>query len=179
MHEDFKIFYKYKNSLSVIDGILMCGYKVVPVSLRNQILNPLHESHMGTTKMKSLARSYVWWPGLNNEIQQITKKCETCTNIRQSPPKSVLKVWDYQDKPFDRIHIDYLGPIFNKHVLVVIDAYSKWPEVFFVSGPSSQNTINCLRSLFARFGFPRLVVSDNATAFLSEKFQNFLKLNGI
>lgn len=61
----------------------------------------------------------------------------------------------------------------------MVDAYSKWMEAFVLQNITADSTINILRSVFARFGFPKLLVSDNGTQFMSEKFQKFLSLNGI
>lgn len=60
--------------------------------------------------------------------------------------------------------------------MVVVDAYSKWIEAFVVNQATSQITIKILSSLFARFGIPQLVVSDNASYFVSEEFKHFLKV---
>lgn len=67
----------------------------------------------------------------------------------------------------------------GKTVLVVVDAYSKWLEVFVTNNMTTETTIYILRSLFARFGLPRYVVSDNAANFCSNDFINFIQLNGI
>ena len=63
--------------------------------------------------------------------------------------------------------------------LIVIDAGSKWIEAFPMSTATSKATIQCLRTLFAQFGLPDILVSDNGTSFTSSKFQEFLATNGI
>ena len=63
--------------------------------------------------------------------------------------------------------------------LVLIDAHSKWIETFPTSNSTSFTVIQCLRSVFARFGIPSTVVTDNGTCFVSAEFQAFLKSNGI
>lgn len=62
---------------------------------------------------------------------------------------------------------------------MVVDAHTKWPEVVPVKSTSSSSTIEILRDLFARFGIPEQIVSDNGTQFVSEEFQTFVKSNGI
>lgn len=53
-------------AFSIQEGILLCNGKVViPNSLRNRFLQDLHKSHFGVAKMKSLARTLYWWPGLD------------------------------------------------------------------------------------------------------------------
>lgn len=63
--------------------------------------------------------------------------------------------------------------------LVVVDAYSKWPEVFPVKNATSTMTVELLRTLFSRTGLPEQLVSDNGTQFTSEEFQSFVKGNVI
>ena len=78
-----------------------------------------------------------------------------------------------------RIHIDYAGPVHNKMLLVVCDAHSKWIEVEPVSSPTSSQTIEKLRRMFATHGLPEVIVSDNGPQFTSYEFGQFLKKNGI
>ena len=63
--------------------------------------------------------------------------------------------------------------------LVIIDAHSKWLEVFPMSSTMSTATVQCLREIFARFGLPERIVTDNAPNFVSSEFTYFLKQNGI
>jgi transposase InsO family protein len=87
-----------------------------------------------------------------------------------------LHNWKWPKEVFSRIHIDYLGPFLNKHFLVILDAHSKWVEVFPTTNITTSFTISALYSVIARFGIPRLIVSDNATNLAtSSEFQDFLK----
>ena len=90
-----------------------------------------------------------------------------------------LHPWLWPSKPWQRIHIDYAGPVRGRMLLVVIDAHSKWPEVIEMSSTTSCATIRVLRTLFATYGLPRQLVSDNGPQFTSLEFEHFLKLNGV
>lgn len=149
---------------------MLLGHKVViPLSLRKKFLNILHGTHLGMVKSKSLARSYVWWPNINYEIENLIKNCENCLAVRNSPSKVQLQTWEYPKKPWYRVHVDYAGPIFQKYyILIVVDAFSKWPEAIVTSNNSSSTTINALREIFARLGLPNILVSDNAKNFKSD-----------
>jgi hypothetical protein len=63
--------------------------------------------------------------------------------------------------------------------MIVVDAYSKWPEVFIMNSTTSERTIEVLRTLFSRTGIPQIIVSDNGTQFRSMEFQKFTEDNGI
>ena len=87
--------------------------------------------------------------------------------------------WMWPSHPWHRIHIDYAEDE-NGHYLIVVDAHSRWPEIFFMPRNTSAGaTISILRELFAKYGFPVQCVSDNGPQFRSEDFARFLKLNGV
>lgn len=71
--------------------------------------------------------------------------------------------------------MDFAGPINGHSYLVVVDSFSKWPEVFTMQRTDSVSTITVLRRLFTQHGIPETLVSDNGTQFTSELFQSFCK----
>ncbi|XP_008200522.1 uncharacterized protein K02A2.6 [Tribolium castaneum] len=129
--------------------------------------------------MKALARSHVWWPLIDLDIERIAKECLSCSRFRNNPPKTNYHPWDYAIVPWQRIHIDYAGPFLNTYFFIIVDSYTKWIEVFPTSNMTANTTINILRETFARFGLPYTVVSDNGSNFISKEFEDFLKMNGI
>ena len=173
-------FFCRRAELSVQDGCILWGSRIIiPPLYREAVLLQLHEAHPGITKMKSLARLYVWWPGIDKEIEKSVKQCRKCQQTQVLPPSAPLHPWKWPSRPWTRLHIDYCGPISGKMVLVVVDSHSKWIEAFPVYTANSQNTIENLRPLFAQFGLPETIVSDNAAYFLSDEFESFLWQNGI
>ena len=129
--------------------------------------------------MKALARSYVWWPGLDQQIEERAKSCSACQVNKNAAPKAPLHPWAWPTVPWQRIHIDFAGPVEGKMLLIIVDAHSKWPEVFIMSTTTSTKTITKLRETFARFGLPEQLVSDNGPQFVPEEFETFLKMNGV
>ena len=87
--------------------------------------------------------------------------------------------WRWPTRPWSRLHIDYAGPLLGQMFLVIIDAHSKWIEVFPTTSATSSATITMLQSTFARFGLPETIVSDNGSCFVSDQFKSFLSQNGI
>ena len=77
------------------------------------------------------------------------------------------------------MHVDFAGPLFGKTYLLVVDRYSKWPEIWEVSSMSTMATIEVLRHIFSVFGLPEQLVSDNGQQFTSNEFVIFLSSNGI
>lgn len=169
-----------REQLSVCQGCVMWGTRVIiPPKLRDRVLESLHDGHQGVVKMKSLARSHVWWPGIDHQIEDISKSCLGCLQNQRQPQVAPPHTWEWPSTVWQRVHIDYAGPFLDRMFLVVVDAYSKWPEVFPVKNATSTVTIETLRTLFARTGLPQQLVSDNGSQFTSEEFQMFMKRNGI
>lgn len=175
-----KPYFTRKNEINLEGNILLWGYRVmIPQKLQRYVLSELHSSHLGIVKMKTLSRSYVWWPSLNKDIERIANNCEPCLKNRPDVPKTAIQSWPVPEGPWQRVHIDFAGPILNKMLLIVVDAFSKWLEVVIVPSITSDCTISKLREIFARFGLPKLLVSDNGRQLVSKEFEEFLALNGI
>ena len=175
--ESYRPYWRRRQELSLLDGCLLWGMRVVvPPSLMPQLLKELHETHPGIVKMKGLARSYLWWHKLDRDIEELVRECSTCQKQRNSPPSAPLHPWEWTTCPWSRLHIDYAGPYQGKMFLIVIDSHTKWLEVFPVQAATSFHTTEKLRTLFATFGLPRSIVSDNGSFFTSQEFQDFLKL---
>ena len=98
---------------------------IVPPPLRRSILCELHEGHPGTSRMKCLARMFVWWPGLDLDIERTVASCSLCQSHRAAVPTVPLQPWTWPTQPWTRIHMDLAGPFLSQMFLVLIDSYSK------------------------------------------------------
>ena len=90
--------------------------------------------------MKSLARGYFWWPGLNAAIVERVQQCHVCAALGTLPSRAPLYPWKWPAKRWERIHIDF----FEKgklNLLIVIDGYTKWLEVIPMGSMTSLKTI--------------------------------------
>lgn len=152
---------------------------VIPEPGREKLLNLLHEGHPGIVRMKSLARSYLWWPGLEDAIERKVLRCEDCQMQSAAPAVAPLHLWEWPDRPWSRLHADYTGHFMGSMFFIIIDAYSKWIEVFKTSTSTSEVTIEKFRQAFATHGIPDVLVTDNGTCFTSHKFSTFTSENGI
>ena len=73
--------------------------------------------------------------------------------------------------------MDFAGPMEGKQFLVVVDAFSKWSEVAVMDDVSTEKLLDELRSIFARWGIPSQIVTDNGPQFISQKFEQFVRAN--
>ncbi|XP_064487549.1 uncharacterized protein K02A2.6-like [Ornithodoros turicata] len=178
--KELKPFFQRRHELSVQQKCLLWGLRViVPPTLRRKMLDELHNSHPGIVRMKELGRSYIWWPSIDVDIEEMARICNQCQQQRNNPCSAPVHPWVRPTKPWQRVHIDFMGPFMNKMFLILVDAHSKWPEVWEMSSTTSSATIQKLREAFSRYGLPETIVSDNGTQFTSEEFKSFVRANGI
>lgn len=175
-----KPYFNRKESLHLDHGCLVWGYRIViPKVLRQSILQEIHEGHPGIVKMKQIARNYVWWETLDSDIERICSECAACVSQRAQPAPAPLHSWPWPEEPWSRLNVDFLGPLNNRYYLIIVDAHSKWIEVERVSTTSATVVIDSFRRLFARFGIPKKIVSDNGPPFSSAELGMYFKRNGI
>ncbi|XP_049886537.1 uncharacterized protein K02A2.6-like [Pectinophora gossypiella] len=134
---------------------------------------------MGIVKTKALARSYVWWPGVDEALEAACRACAVCASVATAPPAHAPCPWPWPDRPWSRLHVDFLGPISGMTYLIVVDACSKWIEAIQMKGTTAGAVTAELRKMWARFGLPKQIVSDNGPPFASTEFETFLKKNGV
>jgi hypothetical protein len=173
---DIKRYFKLRKYLSVKENCLFYGERVViPISLKSKILHILHHGHNGIVRTKLFARSYVWWFGMNEDIEKMINLCETCQSTQNaSSDKELRMAWPKADSPWERVHMD-LFDFKNEKYLIVCDAYSKWIECFQLTKSDFNHVISKLCEIFSRFAYPKLLVSDNGPPFNSSELFNFCK----
>ena len=108
------------------------------------------------------------------------RSCSQCQAVRyQLPVVAPLYPWCWPEKPWQHIHADFAGPFQGTMFLVTVDAHLKWPEVSMMSSTTVSKTMDVLRQMFAAYGLPHQIVSDNGPQFISDDFATFTKMNGI
>ena len=177
--EELKDFKKLENS-STENGCVFYGLRVIiPSTLRNHILKLLHLGHFGMQRMKQLARSTVYWPRIDFDIEDLCRKCTSCGQFQNKPDKPSIHPWMMPEKPWSRLHLDHAINFLGRNWLVLVDAYSKYPCIHPTTSTSSKSTTAILEQEFAHFGYPHTLVTDNATTFMSQEFQAWCKQRGI
>ena len=129
--------------------------------------------------MQQLARTVVYWPNMDSDISKLGQQCGTCGQHQLATTQAPVHPWMMPEKPWSRIHVDHAIDFLGQHWLVMIDAYSKYPCIYPTTSVSTQTTINLLEDSFTHFGYPHTIVSDKATTFTSEVFQQYCKERGI
>ena len=175
-----KPYWNRRHELTVEEECILWGSRViVPTKLQSRVMEEVHRGHPGVVRTKALTRSLCWWPQMDQQIEDAVKACQGCQAIQKKPLPAPLHPWIWPSEPWERIHVDFAGSFRNKVYLVIVDAYSKWPEVIPMASTTTGATIKELCKLFAAYGIPLLLIPDNGPQFTSEEFQAFVKNNAI
>ena len=142
---------KVPEVFSLCDNILLYSERVViPKKLQNRIFRDFHTGHPRINRMKSLMRSYVYWPKMDNDIRDMIEKGKSRAFEAKAPP-TTFKPWPKIEQPWSRIRVHFAGPLEDFYYLIEVDSYSKWPEVLRCRRPTKGTTIGFLYELFASF----------------------------
>ena len=129
-----------------------------------KVLKELHQSHSGIVQMKAVARSYVWWPGLDGDLETFVRSCQKCQSCHSMPAMAPLHPWLWPSLLWQRIHVDYAGPVDGRMLLVIVYAHSKRSEVISMSSTTSERFVRTLKKALRSSNFADPHV----------KFMNFL-----
>ena len=94
--------------------------------LQNEVLRDLHRENQGIARMTAIARSCVWWPGVDKCLENVAKNCQMCKSVKSTPTVAPLHPWVWPSRPW---HVDFAGPFKGSMFFVPVDAHLKWPEV--------------------------------------------------
>ncbi|XP_055714392.1 uncharacterized protein K02A2.6-like [Phlebotomus papatasi] len=178
--EDVKPYFLHRSEITVEKDILLRGTQVIiPKELQEKLMDSLHSTHLGIVNMKVLARMYMWWPKMDQQLERKVRECETCQTQRNNPPKAPLCEGNAPQKAWERLHVDFAGPHQGNNYLIVVDVTSKWLEVERVRSQSSEEVIRAMRRIFSTHGIPGEIFSDNGTCFVSREIRKFYESNGI
>ena len=131
--EQCKPYFRRRNELCINLSCLLWGNRVLIVSTLWKCYHwTIYECHPGIARIKTLARSYFWWPSLDEIIETCIKQCKIC-HVNKTMPASVpIHHWEWTTKPWVQIHIDFAGLYLGKMVVVLTDTYSKWMDIYSI-----------------------------------------------
>ncbi len=171
-------YYHIRSELSVANGLLLRNNRIViPHSLRLEILQKLHEGHLGIEKCKRRSRDTVYWHGINKDIENMIGKCETCKKHQSKQAREPMMIPDLPTEPWKKVGTD-LFHCNGKDYVLVIDYYSNFPEIALLTNATANSVITHVKSMFAMHGIPETVVSDNGPCYNCNEWRQFAEQYG-
>lgn len=148
-------------------------------------LKKVHDDliHPGVQRMMHFVRSKNL-PFSLDEVRKVISQCQVCAKLKPRFYKPSQCQLIKSTSPFERISIDFKGPLprsalGNVYILTVVDEYSRFPFAFPCKTTDSITVIYHLSNLFTLFGLPEVVHTDRGTGFTSEMFKSFLRDRGV
>ena len=189
---ELKPYRKVFHELTAANGVILKGEKLyIPDSelspgagnLRQQCVELAHEGHQGETKTKKLLRAKVWFPRLDQMIEKKVRECRGCQATTSVPHRDPLKPTTLPERAWQKIDMDFWGPLpSGEHLLVMIDKYSRYPEVEIVRSTSADAVVPHIDKVFSTHGFPERVLTDGGPPFNgtgSHTYYQYMKWAGV
>ena len=172
---------RLKHELSITqDGFLMRGNNIViPKELQKRVIEIAHTGHQGIVRTKQLLRNHVWFRGIDEAVERCINNCTKCQANTDKQKLEPLQMRKIPDEPWDSVCVDFYGPLKNgKYLFVLIDEHSRYPIVRQVSSTAFKAIQPTLDDIFATFGIPAELRSDNGPPFNSYNFKSYASANG-
>ena len=175
-----KPYYGIFDELTEVDGVILRGSQIVfPESLQTDIIGLAHEGHQFAEKTLQLLRQTCWFPGMRKQVLSCVESCLPCNAAPAHTPSVPLEPNLLPDRPWQRLHADLKGAIEGRCYLhVIIDQYSKYPEVNLVTSTSFKKLKLVLDHVFATHGYPETVTTDNGPPCSSYEMEKYAKAKG-
>ena len=139
-----------------------------------------HEGHQELVKTKQPLRETVCFPGIDKYVKRVVNTCIACQADGPENRPDPLQMSHLPPAPWHILHMDFCGPFpSGEYLFVVIDAYSRFPQVDIVHSTSALAIIPKLDRMFATHGIPTIVCSDNGPQFTSHEIQQYMEENGV
>jgi len=180
--------YEDSEKFNLINGLVYkkCVVELkfaVPEAMVFSVLRVHHDDagHCGKEKTyQSIVQNY-WFPSMRRQIYNYVDNCFKCSMSNDSSNRfeKELSLYSSPSVPMDTIYIDHFGPFqeseqWYKHILVIVDAFTRFTWLRPVKSITFRETIEHLQSIFSEFSNPSTIVSYRGTAFLSREFATFI-----
>lgn len=182
LHQMVRKFWSFRDELSIEDGLILKGEQVViPLRLRCDYLKKVHEGHQGIVRCQERARSSIYWPGINKDIELLVNGCMQCQHFQPSQCREPIQAImpNIPCIPWHTLGTD-LFTYDGENFLIVADYHSKFPIVEPLGNCSTSNKVSVLTSkIFSMFGVPNCIISDNGPQFQGSAYQEMLQSYGV
>ena len=170
-------YWTARHHLTVCDRLLLYETRiVVPKQLQHDTLCKIHKGHQGIERCRLRVSTSVWWPGVSAQTEEFIKRCSTCMKL--APPiREPLISSKLPKHPWERIATD-LFELNKQPYLLLVDYYSRYPEVIKLNSTTSTSVITAMKSVFSRYGIPHTVISDNGPQYDSMEMKQFASTYG-
>ena len=174
--EALHAYYDFRHELTTEDQLVFKGpVLVVPAALRKVMMAACHDTHIGVEGCIRRARESMFWPRMATDLKTYISKCEVCMSHRTAPQKETMLPHEVTPRPWSKVGTD-LCELHGRNLLVVCDYFSNFIEVENLQTTTTRAVCKVFRALFARYGVPDTLITDNGPQFSSAEFVTFTKV---
>lgn len=166
-----------RSELSVgSEGVILRGHMIViPESLQKRVLALAHVGHQGMSKTKARLRAKVWFPAMDQMVEELTRQCHACTITGGDPAPAPVITEEPSTVPWTHLSIDFGSFPDGRQLLVLIDSFSKFPVTEVVASTAFPHVQKALDKIFAIMDLPEEIKSDNGPPFQGQEFRAYLE----
>ena len=171
------LYWTFRKELTIKDGLILKGTRIViPNTKCEAILKQIHDSHLGLTKCKLCAKQAVYWPGLNDQLEQLVLNCQLCLKYSRSKKKSdeystlgqEVPIFPWTKLATDLFHFE------GHSYLLLVDYTNQFPIVRKLTSMMAHHIADHFKQIFAEYGWPDTLISDNGLCYASEVFKGLM-----
>ena len=171
-------YWTFREEFTVKDGLILKGTSIViPTKQQEAILNLIHEGHLGLNKCMLHAKETVYWPRLNNQLENLVLNCELCLEYSNSKCKQETSLSLGQEVslyPWTKLATDVFH-FKGVSYLLVVDYTSRFSVVYKLTSMTGQHIASHFKLICSEYGWPETLVSDNGPCYTSEVFTNLMR----
>ena len=166
--------------LYLYNGIILKGSQIlIPPAFHSEVVGIAHEGHQYADKTLSLLRQTCWFPKMRKCVLDYVESCIGCLAAIPQVTPVPLEPNFLPERAWKELHADFKGPIGGKYYFhVMIDQYSKYPEVDILTSTSFKKLRPCLDRIFSSQGIPERVTADNGPPYPSFEMDAYAKEMG-
>ena len=176
--QEIQKYWTFRKELTIEDGLILKGMQImIPDKMREDILKQIDEGHLGLNKCQMRVKETVYWPGLNDQLENLILNCQLCLKYSKSKNKSTPPTalgHEVPTVPWSKVATDIFHYESQRYLLIV-DYTSRFPIVRRLKSMSAQNITEHFKSIFSEYGWPDTLVSHNGPCYVAEMFTNLMK----
>ena len=176
--QEIQKYWTFREELTMEDGLILKGMQiVVPDKMREDILKQIHEGHLGFNKCQMRAKETVYWPGLNDQLENLILNGQLCLKYSKSKNKSTpLTALGHEvpTVPWSKV-ATVIFHYESQLYLLTVDYTSRFPIVRRLKLMSAQCVTEHFKSIFSEYGWPDTLVSNNGPCYTAEMLTNLMK----
>ena len=169
-----RLYFEFRDQMTTQDGLVFKGQvMVIPAALRTEMAK-CHATHIGIEGCVRRVRGSMYWPRMSSDLKDYISRCDVCLAYQSASHKETLMQHEIMARLWAKVGTDLCGHR-GWMLLVICDYFSGFIEVERLHTTTTTALSRTLKALFARYGVPDALVTDNGPQFASAEFVSLAK----